>query len=62
LIEHLESHKELYGTYPETATADSGYGSEENYQFIEEKQIEGFIVSFNLKVYQSFNPKVYHFT
>jgi hypothetical protein len=43
LIEHLESHKDQFGSYPETATADSGYGSEENYQFIEEKQIEGFI-------------------
>jgi len=43
LIEHLESHKDQFGSYPETATADSGYGSEENYQFIEEKKIEGFI-------------------
>ena len=43
LIEHLESHKDQYGSYPETATADSGYRSEENYQFIEENQIEGFI-------------------
>lgn len=43
LIEHLESHKNQYGSYPERATADSGYGSEENYQFIEERQIEGFI-------------------
>jgi transposase len=43
LIEHLESHKDQYGSYPETATADSGYGSEENYQFIEEKQIKGFV-------------------
>ena len=43
LIEHLESYKQQYGSYPETATADSGYGSEENYQFIEEKEIEGFI-------------------
>lgn len=43
LIEHLESHKDQYGSYPETATADSGFKSEENYQFIEEKEIEGFI-------------------
>jgi len=43
LIEHLESHKDQYGSYPETATADSGYGSEENYQFIQDKQIKGFV-------------------
>ena len=43
LIEHLESHNGQYGCFPETVTADSGYGSEENYQFIQEKQIEGFV-------------------
>jgi transposase len=45
LIEHLESHKDRYGSYPETATTDSGYGSEENYQFIEDKQIAGKIIT-----------------
>ena len=43
LIEHLESHKQQYGSYPETATADSGYGSEENYQYLEDNQIQGFV-------------------
>jgi hypothetical protein len=32
---HLESFKELYGQAPETVTADSGYGSEQNYEYLE---------------------------
>jgi transposase len=43
LIEHIESYKHQYGCYPETATADSGYGSEENYQYLDDNEIEGFV-------------------
>lgn len=32
---------------PQSVTADAGYGSEENYEFLEEKNIEAF-VKFNL--------------
>lgn len=32
---HIESFKELYGYTPETVTADSGYGSEQNYAYLE---------------------------
>jgi len=43
LIAHLKEHKDLYGAYPEIATADAGYGSEENYDFMEESEIEPFV-------------------
>jgi transposase len=43
LIEHLESYNHQYDSYPETATADSGYGSEENYQYLDDNGIEGFV-------------------
>jgi transposase len=43
LIEHLHSHKKLYGSMPEQLTADAGYGSEENYEFAEGNNIEAFV-------------------
>lgn len=42
-IRHLEGFKERYNFYPKQVTADAGYGSEENYLFLEEKGIEGFV-------------------
>lgn len=41
--QHMEMFKEMYGTYPKTAVADSGYGSEENYMYAKEKGMETFI-------------------
>lgn len=43
LIEHLREYKKLYGSMPEQLTADSGYGSEENYKFAEDNNIEAFV-------------------
>jgi transposase len=43
LSTHLEEHKENYGVYPEQVVADAGYGSEQNYQFLETKEIEGYV-------------------
>jgi hypothetical protein len=34
LPSHIESYKELYGHAPEVVTADSGYGSEQNYEYL----------------------------
>ena len=47
LISHLEQFNSLYKTFPKTLTADAGYGSEENYEYLEKKQIEPF-VKYNL--------------
>ena len=43
LKEHLASFEEKYACVPENITADAGYGSNENYTFLEEKGIEGFV-------------------
>lgn len=40
---HMESYYEEYGFYPESDTADAGYGSEENYEYLESKEIEAFV-------------------
>ena len=43
LPEHIESHKEKYEQAPEVVIADAGYGSEENYQYMEENKIEAYV-------------------
>lgn len=43
LKEHLTDYIENYGRVPETLTADAGYGSEENYEYLEEKRIRPFV-------------------
>jgi len=42
-IEHLEEYKQSYGTTPEIVTADAGYGSEENYTYLESNNIEAYV-------------------
>lgn len=43
LKDHLKSHYTLYGSHPETLTADAGYGSEENFELLDELNIDGFV-------------------
>lgn len=43
LAVHLESHEKSYGAMPEEITADAGYGSAENYGYLEEKGIVGYV-------------------
>lgn len=40
---HLQLYHDRYGFYPSNCTADAGYGSEENYCFLEENHIEAFV-------------------
>lgn len=40
---HLAGFKEQHGSLPEQITADAGYGSEENYTYLEEQEIEAFV-------------------
>ena len=42
LIPHLEQHISDYGK-PANVTADAGYGSEENYRWLERKRITGYV-------------------
>ena len=43
LKSHLERYKHLYGVYPKSVVADAGYGSYENYKYLEEKGIKNFV-------------------
>ncbi len=40
---HMESLEETLGQMPETVVADAGYGSEENYEYLEDKEVEAFV-------------------
>jgi len=40
---HLQQLKEQHGRLPGSVTADAGYGSEENYEFLESEQIEHYV-------------------
>jgi hypothetical protein len=40
---HVKQFADLYGKIPEIATADAGYGSEENYRFLEEHDIIAYV-------------------
>jgi transposase len=43
LPKHLEQFEKDYNQKPACITADAGYGSEENYQHLEQNNIEGFV-------------------
>src|SRR5690606_18891471 len=40
---HLETYRELYEELPKYLTADAGYGSEENYEFLEQEGVTGYV-------------------
>ena len=42
-IDHYHQLQSFLGTYPSIAVADSGYGSEENNQFLEDQDIENVV-------------------
>lgn len=58
LIPHLQQHKKLYGTLPEVQVADAGYGSEENYQYLEKNKIEAYVkpTDFDRKQRKHYQP------
>ena len=43
LQEHTQIYKQQYQQLPGTITADAGYGSEENYQYLQENNIENYV-------------------
>ena len=43
LIPHLERHKEQTGIVPKKLIADGAYGSEENYRYMEGRNIQGYV-------------------
>jgi transposase len=58
LIPHLEQFKELYNILPKAAIADGGYGSEENYAYLERNGIEAYVkpMDFDRKQKSSYQP------
>ena len=40
---HLESYQYQYDSLPDYLTADAGYGSEENYEMLEQKGVEAYV-------------------
>lgn len=61
LPNNLEKFKNLYGKYPNRVIADSGYGSEENYEYLKEKEIEGYVKYnyFHKEQKKSFKKQIY---
>lgn len=43
LCPHMQGYKDQYDSMPDVVVADAGYGSEENYEYLEKEQIEGFV-------------------
>ena len=43
LIDHVQQYQQSYGHVPAIITADAGYGSEENYQYLQDNGITGYI-------------------
>jgi len=43
MIPFFQGWEERYSAYPKTIVADSGFGSEENYRFMEDNEIEAFV-------------------
>lgn len=43
LQSHLQQHISDYKMKPSSVTADAGYGSEQNYQWLEDKRITGYV-------------------
>jgi len=43
LIEHLTEYQQHYNAPPASVTTDAGYGSEENYTFLEKNKTEAFV-------------------
>jgi transposase len=43
MIAHLTEHKDLYQRTPAAVTTDAGYGSEENYTYLQKEDITSFV-------------------
>lgn len=67
LPHHLDQYKALYDHSPDVVVADAGYGSEENYELMENEEIEAYVkynyfhkeqkAKGNIKPKDAFNPE-----
>ena len=62
LIPHLKQHKKLFGTLPKVQVADAGYGSEENYQYLDKQLIEAYVkpADFDRKQRKNYHPNPFN--
>ncbi len=62
LIPFFNSFLDRYGHLPSVAVADSGYGSEENYRFMDEAGIEAYVKynRFHLEQRPRYKPNPFH--
>lgn len=62
LIPFLNSFLDRYGHLPSVAVADSGYGSEENYRFMDEAGMEAYVKynRFHLEQRPRYKPNPFH--
>jgi len=62
LIPHLERHKRLTGKDPKKLSADSGYGNQENYEYLKKKKIKNFVkyTYFHKEQKKSFQEQKYN--
>ena len=62
LIPFFNSFLARYGYLPSVAVADSGYGSEENYRFMDEAGMEAYVKynRFHLEQRPRYNPNPFH--
>ena len=49
---HIKSLKENLGKIPEALVTDKGYGSEENYEYLENNQVEAYVKFNNFHIEQ----------
>ena len=52
MIPHLESFKQMYGCMPKELTADAGYGSENNYGYLQKEGVDAYVK------YSMFNKEI----
>ena len=49
----LEKHKEMYGNLPKSICADAGYGSLDNYEYMDKYNIENYVSKYrNMDSYE----------
>lgn len=62
LIPHLEQFRQLYGRQSEKVIADAGYGSEENYSYMESNGIEAYVKYsyFHKEQKRPFKKNIFH--
>lgn len=58
LIPHIEQYKKLYNTYPAVQVTDAGYGSEQNLEYLHNKEIAAYIkpTDFDRKQKRRYQP------